>query len=457
MVKTKKLTTKAQGFSAMASFHIHADQENQISNISRLKEHGSRNSQHVTQKRSVLGILDSNTSRANNRTLKNAKGLENHGQKQKSKSIFTVHEDKISEEKPIVKKECELEHKVNEPEEKNEDTLPRTVAVIPRQPLKELKIPCAAETESEDARMSDCETIDIGSPMSVEKSVHKSPKVRESNKDFCALYNCDEYEHEIFKYLCDLEKRNRPKPFYMRRQPEVNYSMRVILVDWLIEVQEEYKMKTETLYLAVSFIDRFLSLMSVVSGKLQLLGTSAMFIAAKYEEIYPPEVHEFVYITDDTYKKSQVLRMEHLILKVLGFNLSTPTVNTFLSHIAVRCNLSEKLYHLAMFLCELTLLEGDPFLQYRPSLTASSAIAVARHCLEYSEMWPQHMIQQTGYKLTDLVTCINEINKTHARVPNIPEKAVCVKYRKPRWHCVSEIEPKPFVLNVVDSSIHSQN
>ena len=56
--------------------------------------------------------------------------------------------------------------------------------------------------------------------------------------------------------------------------------------------------------------------MSVLRGKLQLVGTAAMFIAAKFEEIYPPDLAEFVYITDDTYSKKQVLRMEHLILKV---------------------------------------------------------------------------------------------------------------------------------------------
>ena len=56
--------------------------------------------------------------------------------------------------------------------------------------------------------------------------------------------------------------------------------------------------------------------MSVQRSKLQLVGTAAMFIASKYEEIYPPDVSEFVYITDDTYTKRQVLRMEHLVLKV---------------------------------------------------------------------------------------------------------------------------------------------
>lgn len=66
----------------------------------------------------------------------------------------------------------------------------------------------------------------------------------------------------------------------MRRQPDVTYSMRAILVDWLVEVSQEYKLQNETLYLAVSFIDRFLSLMSVVRAKLQLLGTAAMFVAS---------------------------------------------------------------------------------------------------------------------------------------------------------------------------------
>lgn len=72
----------------------------------------------------------------------------------------------------------------------------------------------------------------------------------------------------------------------MRRQPDVTYSMRAILVDWLVEVAQEYKLQNETLYLAISFIDRFLSLMSVVRAKLQLLGTAAMFVASYVAELF---------------------------------------------------------------------------------------------------------------------------------------------------------------------------
>ncbi len=67
---------------------------------------------------------------------------------------------------------------------------------------------------------------------------------------------------------------------YMTKQPDITFSMRSILVDWLVEVGEEYKLKNATLHLAVNYIDRFLSFMSVQRGKLQLVGTACMFIAA---------------------------------------------------------------------------------------------------------------------------------------------------------------------------------
>ncbi len=57
--------------------------------------------------------------------------------------------------------------------------------------------------------------------------------------------------------------------------------------------------------------------MAVQRSKLQLVGTACMFIAAKYEEIYPPDVSEFVYITDDTYNKRQVLLTCSLVITYL--------------------------------------------------------------------------------------------------------------------------------------------
>lgn len=66
----------------------------------------------------------------------------------------------------------------------------------------------------------------------------------------------------------------------MRKQVDINASMRCILVDWLVEVAEEYQLKPQTLFLTINYIDRFLSFMSVRRGKLQLVGAACMLVAA---------------------------------------------------------------------------------------------------------------------------------------------------------------------------------
>ena len=88
--------------------------------------------------------------------------------------------------------------------------------------------------------------------------------------------------HKIFDDLniFFLQVNYLPKWNYMTKQPDITFTMRSILIDWLIEVGEEYKLQTETLFLAVNYIDRFLSYMSVQRAKLQLVGTACMFIAA---------------------------------------------------------------------------------------------------------------------------------------------------------------------------------
>merc|ERR1739838_59540 len=155
------------------------------------------------------------------------------------------------------------------------------------------------------------------------------------------IFDVPEYAADIYEYLREAEQCHRPRVSYMTKQTDITASMRWILVDWLVEVAEEYSLHSETLYLAVSYIDRFLSHMSVKRDKLQLVGTTAMFIAAKYEEIYPPDVGQFAYITDNTYKVTQILRMEHLILKVLSFDMAVPSAHMFCNKFARLCKANE--------------------------------------------------------------------------------------------------------------------
>jgi cyclin E len=117
----------------------------------------------------------------------------------------------------------------------------------------------------------------------------------------------------------------------LARHPALQPRMRAILLDWLIEVCEVYRLHRETFYLAVDFIDRFLSVAPAVpKNRLQLIGVSCLFIGAKIEEIYPPKLQEFAYVTDGACTEEEILQMELMILKGLNWGLSPMTPNAWM-------------------------------------------------------------------------------------------------------------------------------
>lgn len=117
----------------------------------------------------------------------------------------------------------------------------------------------------------------------------------------------------------------------MERHPSLQPKMRAILLDWLLEVSEAYSLHRETYYLAQDFFDRFmLSQSDVPKHQLQLIGISALFIAAKLEEIYPPKLHEFAYVTDGACEEEEILGMELVMLKALKWELCPETPMSWL-------------------------------------------------------------------------------------------------------------------------------
>jgi G2/mitotic-specific cyclin-B, other len=106
------------------------------------------------------------------------------------------------------------------------------------------------------------------------------------------------------------ESLTKPDPFYMKRQPQVNENIRAVLVDWIIDVHAKFKLLPETLFIAVNLIDRYMSIKNIDKDSVQLLGVTALFISAKYEEIYPPTAKDFVYVTQNQLSSPQILEME---------------------------------------------------------------------------------------------------------------------------------------------------
>ena len=108
--------------------------------------------------------------------------------------------------------------------------------------------------------------------------------------------------------------------------------MRAILLDWLIEVCEVYKLHRETYYLTLDYLDRYLTTKQNISkNQLQLIGITCLFIASKVEEIYPPKLHEFAYVTDSACTEDDILQQEILVLQTLNWNITPVTIMGWVS------------------------------------------------------------------------------------------------------------------------------
>ena len=109
---------------------------------------------------------------------------------------------------------------------------------------------------------------------------------------------------------------------YFTKQVELTPSDRHILANWLLIVQVEFKLTPETFQTTLSIIDRFLEIMPIEILQFQLLGITAMFVASKIHELYPPMITDFVQVTKNSFSKDQILKMELQIMHTLDFELN---------------------------------------------------------------------------------------------------------------------------------------
>ena len=181
----------------------------------------------------------------------------------------------------------------------------------------------------------------------------------------------NEYLLEMYQNLIQEEKNIKSLFGYMKNQTDMNEKMRAMLIDWIIDVHFKFKLKADTLFLTVWLIDKYLSLKKIKRNKLQLIGVTCMLIACKYEEIYSPEVFDFVYITENSYEKKDIINLELEILTLLDFNITVPTSNSFYEIISSSLSFSTQEFFLGKYLLEMFLLDYRS-LKYKPSEIANT-------------------------------------------------------------------------------------
>ncbi|KAJ1566697.1 hypothetical protein HK405_008791, partial [Cladochytrium tenue] len=201
---------------------------------------------------------------------------------------------------------------------------------------------------------------------------------------------CDEYSSEIIDYMVEVESNSPVSPYYMKNQTEITWKMRRELVTKLMGIHSRFNLRPETLYLTVHYIDRVCSTQPVGSQSFALLGLTALWVAAKYEEN-----HGFVprlsalssALGDCTFEKASFVAMEDIILRSLHFALGVPTPEAFL-RIECRSLIPRPkaasgerrvlcaARALARLVMELTLLHKR-FLSYRPRQIARASVHLA--------------------------------------------------------------------------------
>jgi cyclin E len=147
---------------------------------------------------------------------------------------------------------------------------------------------------------------------------------------------------ELWEFLLTKDQTYKIDPGYLAKQHSLlTPRMRAILLDWLIEVSEVYKLHRETFYLAVYYCDRYLAHQhDVAKEKLQLIGVTSLFVASKMEEIYPPKLTDFAYVTDGACTEGQILNMEIILMEGLEWLLLPVTPNVWLGIFLQLANVS---------------------------------------------------------------------------------------------------------------------
>lgn len=238
-------------------------------------------------------------------------------------------------------------------------------------------------------------------------------------------FMCPEYAKDVFDYL-----KQREEKFilcdYMSKQPSLNPEMRAILIDWLVEVQENFELYHETLYLAVKLTDHYLAQAPIHREMLQLVGSTAMLIASKFEERNPPCIDDFIYICDDAYKREELISTEVNILQTLSFDINIPIPYRFLRRYAKCVNADMDTLTLARYYCEMSLMEMDLALE-RGSLLASACLLLALISKELGG-WSPILQFHSGYQLSDLAPVVRTLYYMLLAPPDDKLKAVRNKY-----------------------------
>ncbi|KAG4302650.1 hypothetical protein PCK1_001005 [Pneumocystis canis] len=247
------------------------------------------------------------------------------------------------------------------------------------------------------------------SPVSVTRL--NSPIKRQFSCDeSCSMIDI-EYKEEIAISMKNMGKITLASPEMMDLQPELEWYMRPYLVDFILEVHSGFHLQPATLYLTINLIDRYTSKRVVFKKHYQLLGCSALWIAAKFEESKDrvPTLKELCTVCCDSYREEMFIQMESHIIKTLDWVINHPTTISFLQIITLQSDFSKDIIELAQFFTELALFYRD--LICLPNIIAEASLFLAQSILQPKK---HYMVPSS-----EILSCIHALQRHLNDISNV--------------------------------------
>lgn len=254
-----------------------------------------------------------------------------------------------------------------------------------------------------------------------------------------------DYDLEIYKATRQDEMNDLPLTNYWPYQ-EVTPSMRFTLIDWLSQIHLKLKMHTETLFLTVSLIDRYLSKNMIPSDCFQLLGCTALFVAMKIEESTVIPISDLVYYSGECFTAEKMKQMEVELICCLNFCLHVPTPTTFLVRFIGYSEADVLTSFLAYYLDEVVLLLPQ-FIGVKPSLIAASVLCLSRCLLSVFPFWDNALQLYTTYSIEDIEPIVQSLFIELKMNQQLVDSTIKKKFSSPEVEAISSISlPDELVL-----------
>ncbi|KAL3313050.1 G2/mitotic-specific cyclin-B2 [Cichlidogyrus casuarinus] len=271
--------------------------------------------------------------------------------------------------------------------------------------------------------------------------------------------DCGEFHEENFNYMQDRELTVFPltKNFIELKGHDITSRMRYAIINWLVDVHKSFQLTPESLFLTVAVMDRYIHRTSIKIKKesIQLLALTALYVSAKFEEIFPPEISEIAGLCEDNITKEHIKEAEKDILKTLNFTLSFPSPIVFLRRLTSALGSDHGAHSLAKYLLELSIAEYD--LAHltgnkRASIAVCLAQALSTQCGDLSKIWVDGMVYLTGLKLEDIVDDLRVLARAVYR-QNSPSRYRAIKNKYTDTESLGRVAELPILRSVLLENI----